>query len=93
MPFKPGKDPNRNLKGRPRLGNSVAECMRDFMSAKDKGDPLTRTQNLVKHLYGSSTGDNPVPAARLILETLGLLDFEDRLNALEKVLEEIKAAR
>src|SRR5258706_5305703 len=78
MPFKPGSDPNRNLKGRPRVGNSVAEGLRVYMEGKE--DKKTRIQKLVEHLYQSAIGDNPVPAARLILETLGMLNIEDEAS-------------
>jgi hypothetical protein len=84
------KGKSGNPKGRPLVGNSLAECMREYLESKEKGNSLTRKQDLVAKLYKSALGDNPVPAARLIMETLGLLDFEDRLNAFEKTLDQLR---
>lgn len=91
MPFAKGFDPKRNTKGRPKIGNSVAGFMRDYMAEKEKG--VTRTQNLVSHLYASATGDNPVPAARLILETLGMLNIEAMLDDIKETLARVEAER
>lgn len=88
--WKPGVSGNPN--GRPRVGNSLAECMRVYLEGKEEGDERARKQVLVENLYKSATGDNPVPAARLILETLGLLDIESRLNALENGLAKLEGS-
>lgn len=37
MPFKAGYDPKRNLKGRPKLGLTTAEKIRDAMNEPAKG--------------------------------------------------------
>jgi hypothetical protein len=87
--WKPGQ--SGNPKGRARVGNTLAECMREYLESKDKG--LTRKQRLSAKLYSVAMGDNCVPATRLIMETLGLLDIEARLTALEGTLERIEADR
>jgi hypothetical protein len=88
--WKPGQ--SGNPKGRPRVGNSLAECLRDYLEASDK-DKRTRKQALVEKLYAAATGDNCVPAARLIIETLGQLDLEARLTTLLETLERVEASR
>jgi hypothetical protein len=89
--WKPGQ--TGNPKGRPKLGNSIAECVRDYMTDRDKADKQTRTYRLVEHLYASATGDNPVPAARLILETLGMLNIEGMLEDIRKTLQRVESER
>jgi hypothetical protein len=89
-PFAVG-DPRINRKGRPRIGNSLAEALREYLEGKEKGS--TRKTALVEKLYLAALGDNCVPAARLIVETLGALDLEARFAAIEKALDRIEGAR
>ena len=88
--WKPGQ--TGNPKGRPRLGNSLAECLRDYLEATDKGK-LARKQELVAKLYHAATGDNCVPAQRLIFEVLGGMHVEAQLKALLETLERMEAKK
>ena len=88
--WKPGQ--SGNPKGRPRLGNSLAECLREYLDAPDRSKRI-RKEALVAKLYQASIGINPVPAARLIFEIMGGLHVEDQLAALLEKLEGLEGAR
>jgi uncharacterized protein YecT (DUF1311 family) len=48
MPFKKGYDPKRNIKGRPKLGMTTAERIRDAMNEPVKGqDGYTKFDQMV----------------------------------------------
>jgi hypothetical protein len=65
MPFKKGVDPNRNLKGRPKLGDTVAELARKVLAEKDKG--VTREIRILNK-FATLAEEGSAPHANFIFD-------------------------
>jgi len=87
--WKPGVSGNPS--GRPRVGNSLAEVFRDYLN-EPLGTPLKKTCNrkeaLVDRLFKLTEGKSyAVGASRLICETVGNFEIEERLQVLERKMD------
>jgi hypothetical protein len=68
VPFRPGPDPRRNTKGRPRRQESILACMKRVLQTVGEDDSCPQ-ENMVKRLVDAATSDPPsLAAARLLIE-------------------------
>ena len=90
--WKPGV--SGNPLGRPRVGNSLAETLRDFLDEPGTGGNGGRKRQLIARLFQAATAKNlSVAAAKLLIETATDLDFTSRLAALEERVSQLMALK
>lgn len=68
VPFRPGPDPRRNTKGRPRRQESILATMKRVLQTVGADDSSPQ-ENMVKRLVDAATATPPnLAAARLLIE-------------------------
>lgn len=88
QPFKPGPDPRRNLKGRPKNFKQLRELVVSIASEPVKdGDTITRIEKMLREMAKS---DNPSDRALLLKYGFGNVPDEVQVSGKVKYTVKLK---